>query len=423
MLKASIKEYELLKKDLTDMKQYINTYLGYIIGSNGVLMVIASIFFKGNPNETLIMFGLFYVSLITLFLLYNIIRYKFNSHNKLAGFVRLISQENDYSKYNGNNDNSHIKINEPNGIILSWEYIMARWETSIEQSKCPKNKFKRLKFDFDFNNDDTYKKTNYEAIKEHFLCDLIFKNNRKKKFWRNILSLKRNSRKYAKYHFDSWKYPRNVFNSFFTIYLFISVVIVLLISNAEINNCVNVFNYSFELSPEILYLVWFFPSILFLLYFRIDLYRVLQKDKSSDYYCWSFLPFRVKQLNQYSIVPVFSSTFYYRYSNSLKYLHQLNDLIKTGKNTDKEKVERLSKKMLSEITEKGDFFKYVNESSNILSKLKKKIKVIDITNRLNEKNIINNIEVVIHKGYKLNRIDLLIMKYLKYITENSKKTA
>ncbi len=95
MFKGSEKEYELLKDEIDIIKRSILQFIGFIISIAGIAVAIAKIFF--NPEErhdnSVIILGVIAGGLVVITLLFEIIWYKFKSHNRFSGYIQLLTQE------------------------------------------------------------------------------------------------------------------------------------------------------------------------------------------------------------------------------------------------------------------------------------------------------------------------------------------
>ena len=246
MFKSQQKEYELLKKDITDIKKYINDYVGYIIGTNGIAFALFAYLSLDESSSFDAKFITLFLGIVILFLLYSVVIYKFNSHNKLAGYIRLLTQEIDYIDLNKTNSVRVSSSVEYDGTFISWEFIMSKWDALISRKNCPKHSFNNLNFYFQPKETDLKidKKTNNDEkrysyftnkensvlikkIQNKFLCKLVFENYPKLS---NIFQVFfRKNKLYSKYKMSSWKYPKVIFLIFSTLYFFFLLTLIFLI--------------------------------------------------------------------------------------------------------------------------------------------------------------------------------------------------
>ncbi len=114
MQKENKSEYEFIRKELSELRNCITTYMGFVIGGSGVFIFIISMLYKAqndNPDlftihATSIIIALL-VSSIIVSLVLLILFYKFNSYNRYAGYCKLLNQE----KYHQGSDDQ----------FMSWE--------------------------------------------------------------------------------------------------------------------------------------------------------------------------------------------------------------------------------------------------------------------------------------------------------------
>lgn len=142
MFIGSEKEYELLKSEVDTIKKSILQFIGFILSIAGIAVAIGKIFL--NPGDgkdnNVIMLGAIVAGLVATTLLFEIIWYKFKSHNRLVGYIQLLTQEigfvnltEDIKKKESTHDKSYldnVKIGENTDIysqkLFTWEYMMMR---------------------------------------------------------------------------------------------------------------------------------------------------------------------------------------------------------------------------------------------------------------------------------------------------------
>jgi len=408
MFKAQEKEYELLKKDITDIKKYINDYIGYIIGTNGVAFGLFAYLSLDKGSSFDAKFISLFLGLSILFFLYSIVIYKFNSHNKLAGYIRLLTQEVDYIDLNKKDNTCVCSDVNFQGSFLSWEFVMSRWDSLIVRNNCPRKTFESLQFYFQPQNFEldldtaktkdelkfeffNKKKKSLKKKRCDFMCKLIFLNYQKLD---SLISVFKPQKKiYSKYHISSWKYPKVIFLIFTVLYSFFlfSLIAILILPY---------YGYLKPFKPSSFhFLVYFIPIVIsllmYFLFFFKEYIRVLRKDKSVDFYCWAFLPFRVKLLNQYDFEPIYYATFYARYNGAIKHLKKIKKLL----NENKDLIEVLKKDT--------EFHEKLNSKQNRKIQMKNTLSDFDY----------EELKIQIENGSNLksNSIGKILMKYSKHI--------
>jgi hypothetical protein len=93
MQAENIKEYELIRAEMLNVKDCITKYLGYVFGGTG-----AAIYGLARLNENFavdtVRMGVIALALSALFtLILLILVYKFYSHNRFAGYCKLLNHE------------------------------------------------------------------------------------------------------------------------------------------------------------------------------------------------------------------------------------------------------------------------------------------------------------------------------------------
>lgn len=127
-------EYEMIRKEMTNLKDCITTYIGFVIGGSGVVFLTIATANKIMSKEDIVAsydthaLALFLFSLI-INLVLAILFYKFNSHNRYAGYCKLLNQEEVFFQNNNNN-----KEESPYHIV-AWESCMdALRDTDLENN-------------------------------------------------------------------------------------------------------------------------------------------------------------------------------------------------------------------------------------------------------------------------------------------------
>lgn len=148
----SDKEYHLLKTEALDNKNSISRYIGYIITVTGVSGLIKFYFDNTvGPTGSII---LFFLTLVVLTLLFEVVWYKFKSHNRLIGYIQVLMQEIDAIPYNkvkriskkgivkrdDFKDKKYINNWKTYGVtkddkllndFYAWEFAMARYHENV----------------------------------------------------------------------------------------------------------------------------------------------------------------------------------------------------------------------------------------------------------------------------------------------------
>ncbi len=346
MHSSSVEEYKLLKKELSEIKECINKYIGYIIGSNGLVFILVSVLgtnliqkesvnLASTANQGLTALILLLTGWIVLVTLYSIITYKLNSHNRHVGYMHVLVQENDFLEMNFKSNYHPLKwiskkIQRPDieakvdiSSIILWEYVMTRWNSKNTPKSYPKFAYDKLDLKYEtgkykiddilIDNPGSIEKDNiYQAFNKYIIWNqcqtsTILKLIRKRFFQPRI---------YEKYKLSSWGYPSRLGSLICSLYLILGIAIGLACSFVQS---------PFDVTTNYLIAVTFYCSYLFILFRGVHTHLRLQKgDMTTDYYCWAFLIFRVQYLNHHDIRPVYFSTSFIRYIKSL----QISEYIK-----------------------------------------------------------------------------------------------
>ena len=306
MLAVSNKEYDYLKAEATEIKRSINRHIGYIISVTGVSgVIIKYLHIKDNGsnlNTTIAMF-ISLVALIVITFLFEILFYKFKSHNRIRGYMQLLSQEmfsieltsehlfkNRRKRYLIEEFNSQVN---PEGIneLLFWEFVIARFNNVGDE--VPKNqilpKTDKIKFKFSIPSwVDTSKLEDITSMDTDFFKEIVMdvhtSNENRNVFSRKVVSVglgflvlffKKWSRKLIsrvistsvdpKYLSLSWWYPRKVTQIGFLSFLGFSLVFFFcLSSNYDLTIC------EMEYLPTSAVIIWFLICARWLLTYLAD---------------------------------------------------------------------------------------------------------------------------------------------------------
>ena len=113
MQTQNIHEYEAIREELLNIKNCMTTYMSFILGGSGIAFFGLGAVSNESYHLIILSYTPFTMSIIiTLVLL--ILFYKFNSHNRLAGYSKLLNHERFSS------------VNENISDLISWEICMDR---------------------------------------------------------------------------------------------------------------------------------------------------------------------------------------------------------------------------------------------------------------------------------------------------------
>ena len=139
--------------------------------------------------------------------------------------------------------------------------------------------------------------------------------------WKNWDLILLRPRFYDKFKFSSWGYPRHISLLIGVIYLIISIGIAFTLSRVS----PSMYFPTKYIGVSFLKL-FCMVSVITFLWGIFNSLRLQVGDKTSDYYCWAFLIFRVQYLNHKGIRPIYFSTAFIRYVKSLRISFKLREL-------------------------------------------------------------------------------------------------
>tara|TARA_R110000868_G_scaffold71713_2_gene209683 strand:- start:10498 stop:11964 length:1467 start_codon:yes stop_codon:yes gene_type:complete len=347
----SDKEYQNLRSDTAEIRQCITRYIGYIISVTGFSGVI-KFFFNKDVDEQSNLFILS-LSLIITTLLFEVIWYKFKSHNRSVGYSQLLMQEMDAIPMESKKDNFKLTKKElenkeyiknykdyldkkyGKGItdFFSWEFVMSRLHGTYfsgmkgDPIKDSLNKsIEKAKFVFSVS-DNLYP---FIEINEHdikFFTDIIFPiylESKSKNFFARMLCYFRfliitdskiilNTITIEKrYLVNGWRYPKKITQiGFLTALITYSSFVY---SFFKINR--GALELHFWMSQWLQIFLFIVTTGFFIYWIRkyvIKLKDLIYGKDSIDFYCWMFFIFRVQLLNNKGVIPVYFSRAFVRY--------------------------------------------------------------------------------------------------------------
>lgn len=130
MQSQNLEEYKLIRKELESLKICITTYVGFVLGGAGVaILFIGRGMMDANcpPDCPMDLRPLGYAALalsLVVSSVFSILLYKFNSHNRFAGYCKLLTQES-------------LELAAGNAMpssTISWEICMDRLRKSDVRS-------------------------------------------------------------------------------------------------------------------------------------------------------------------------------------------------------------------------------------------------------------------------------------------------
>jgi len=366
MIKSSEKEYEHLQREVQEIKNCITKYLGYIIAVAGGSGLVFRYTFQDESKSHLTLFATI-VTLIILTFLFDIIWYKFKSHNRHVGYIQMLSQElvhipidefESYSEYKAYLDKfQDLKIENEEEVtknsIFTWQYSMSRFFSSdMEKTKTKrftKRKDKlltatqRSNFIFKLSKGLKYESLPYETYSQldtNFFREVIFPlygNNRnyesiKNQILRYLKALK-DFPKFIRYTYfgksfldyqelikgvnqsymsNGWSYIKKItqlaflmITGLYLYFLFLVVSKYHIVHYSEIN-WENLKIPAMVLVGTSVYIFWIGRYL-------GRLPQIISCEGSIEYFCWTFFIYRVQFLNSLGLVPVYFSKSFLRY--------------------------------------------------------------------------------------------------------------
>jgi len=357
MNKNSTVEYNNLRSDLKEIKSCITRYIGYIIGISGLTAVIAKYLIASETGSGLAPRPFSAIVIVTsIFMvtfLFEILWYKFKSHNRYSGYMQLLSQETDLFMLDESMKNDpektyltskELEIYDDSEDFIIWELIMSRTNNTKEKSSLKQilKATERAYYNFGYNQDyDADKLSNYTSYDTKFYNKIIYPINKRKTGIRNFclfvlnaiiqtvsiffnrfpqLGLQRIDNKYISY---GWNYPIKIIQIGFISITGLSLSLFFIISqNSHEFNKYYVYDERINLGV-ILYFATFLILARWIFNFIGKSHEILFGRYSIDYYSWLFFIFRIQYLNSKNILPKYYSRSYVRFFRSRMILNYL----------------------------------------------------------------------------------------------------
>lgn len=353
MLNFSNKEYTQLKAEISEIRGYITRYTIVIITIVGLILSLIDLISKSKtPIKLLILF----ISTSIITLIFQIIWYKFKSHNRYTGYIQLLMQElNFIDEYDLKKDeilnkdyvrnyreylndvipNSNRNLNEKS--IESWEFIMSRLNSSSFNNKNDKktkvshvikstNKSKfvfLLPDDFNYEGINSVKWKNIDSLFFNKVIRVLYNNrDRKSKINKNYLKFYK-KKSYPKldkrYYVNGWGYPKLITNIVFSCICILCFIFLFILiktySSQSFKSPIDWVSDDFIIAVSIVGI----SSVLFYWIYYVYIYgikEIMSGKYSIDGYCWTFFVFRIQILNYHKIIPVYFSRNFIRFFKS-----------------------------------------------------------------------------------------------------------
>lgn len=292
MNKRNLKEYQTIKQEINEIKSCITRYVAILFGESG-LSFFLTIYIKekdvsGN-SFPLILFLLFSIGL-TLSIFYVLI-YKFKSHNRYAGYIKLINQEVQHA---------YDEEEQRRDPIIAWELVMSKFVNSPDTKEYPYERVGKMSFQGIEETDlrdkwDKLHSSNKKADRKASLKGLtliinqILPINLKKIFFREMFERPK-----------GWSYPVSIANVVYVFVLFFVGLGTYILTNSK---C------TFDANESLIMSLFIVPILIMLYRSFGDIHKLVYGSKTIESYCWLFLFPRVEILNKFDYRPIYIQTF------------------------------------------------------------------------------------------------------------------
>ena len=283
MQSENIKEYGLIRTEMIEVKDCMTRYMGFVLGGSGAALFGLSALQFSTDNFFALAYTSSFLSIIITFVLL-ILFYKFTSHNRFAGYCKLLN---------------HERFSQPNECNLdhlyAWEMCIGRLRHSdIIDAKLLVESLKDIEIGDLEENDKTillFILANYSGR----LCPL--ENN---KYWRGLWLII--CTMFGKLTSKSWGYPPFVVSLLFLLcFGFLSTGCFGTVS-VWLDGSIN--NESKLVLMMIMVLIILFQIIAWR-FFSGKLFSIMNGSGTVDAFFLRFIPIRAHILNQFGIIPIY----------------------------------------------------------------------------------------------------------------------
>lgn len=281
MQSQNVREYELVRQDMVEIKECITKYMGFVLGGSGAAIFGLSAL-KFSTQEC---FALAYASsfltvsiTLVLFLLF----YKFTSHNRFAGYCKLLNHE----RYRKNNNCSFPQL-------LTWEMCMDRLRASdLISAQESVEKFE----DIDISEiDGQNKKRLFHLLEKLSGKEASVDKNKHTKGFKLLLKTFR-----GKSSSSSWGYPPFVVTLFFLLCLGF-------LSTGIFGTILSIFDGKIlalsKLTLCVIMIIILICQYIAWRFFCGKLYSLMEGSNTVDAFYLRFIPIRTEILNELEIIP------------------------------------------------------------------------------------------------------------------------
>ncbi len=274
MQSENVEEYKLVRAEMITVKDCITKYIGFVLGGSSAAVYGIALMGKNSDNQLLMMPVCFAISIIIHFVLL-VLFYKFHSHNRFAGYCKLLNHE----RYNPPLPQSTKEFS-----FFAWEVSVDKlryWDTHQELL----NEKKDIKItNMDIEKLKSFLKQMHENRRENFVKGFGI-------LWSAIL---------GKGEFRSWAFPPLVVAMFF-----------ILSFGFFITGCI----FFIKLIPSIsianlIIILLAFGGAQGWLWYRYlgKLHALMEGSTTIDAFFWKFMPVRASFLNSHDITPEYLAT-------------------------------------------------------------------------------------------------------------------
>lgn len=294
MLKRNVKEYESIRQEIQATRTLATTFLSISMGGSGISYVALNGWFNMSDDLTIATFSFLVSAIICGF--YYLALYSYQSHNRFAGYSKLINQEIDHKRIN--DEKTHPNYELPNDI-MTWEICVSKWQNAVDKQVWDGE------LDRYWRQVLIYDSSNIQLPLLHRIFELYnFHKPRadRRSHIKGIWMLL--SGPFKKHRYQSWKFPLYSSYVYYMLLFFYWHV-----GFSHFIEHLSTFNYqrvSFVNIWESMGVALLIISTLIMTWRSFStIHKLMEGSKTVNAFCWMLLQHRIRILNKFNIQPAY----------------------------------------------------------------------------------------------------------------------
>jgi hypothetical protein len=271
MQSENVPEYKAVREEITTIKNCITTYVGIVVlGSATSFWGLAARASEKEPERLAMGFVSILLGITSMFVLF-LLSYKFTSHNRCAGYSKLLTQE-------------RFELKDPIGDNCScWEICLDRLRASDSKLEGLSEYYQHLKI-------KALSSCSEEELEEQFKD--ISGSKPEKDHWGWGWFYGCSLMLWSSEGMGSWKFPVYIAR------IFAAMDVIFVLFAAYFLHSVSGQQYIPPGRREVLLLLLFVALGLSWMTFASKLFKQMDGSETVEAFCWKFMPIRAKFLRE-----------------------------------------------------------------------------------------------------------------------------